>query len=204
MSASFESRVEKARKREAFISYELYRLFKNAISLGLTYQETKCEFKDVISEFPVDGKRADLVVFASRYGRRVEPFLVIEVKVRALDRPGPSMANAVRRVLSYTKRLSPALTLFFAVYDGWTLLTFRDVTPYLIKACGTITDQYKATDLLTGLEEYGYRGKSDSLNNLPKHPDPEFLLKRIMPSVAKVFAKNPQEVEQLIGSWKSL
>jgi hypothetical protein len=152
----------------------------------------------------VNRERADLVVFASKYGRVVEPFLVIEVKVRALDRPGPSTANAVGRAQSYANKLNPALTLFYAVYDGWTLLVFRDVPPYLIKACGAISDQYQAGFLLKGLEEYSYRNKSDSPDTLPKHPDPVFLAKCIMPSVAKVFQKNPQEVDMLVGSWKHL
>jgi len=203
MSVSFETRVEEARKKEAFISFELYRLLRNTILVGLTYQESKCTFKEVIPEFPVDGERADLAVFASRYDRAVEPFSVIEVKVRALDRPGPSMASAVKRALAYARKLSRT-GIFFVAYDGWTLLAFRDVPSYLVKACGTIADQNEAGDLLKGLEEYSYRNKSDSLNSLPRHPDTEFLLKRILPSVAKVFAKNPQEVEQLLGSWKRI
>jgi len=201
MVASFESRAEEARKKEASISYELYRLLKSAIVSGVSYPDTRCEFKDIIPEFLIDGERADLVVVASKYGNPVKPFLVIEVKVRAFNRPGPSTANAARRASSYARNLS-AVPIFYAVYDGWTLLAFRDAPPYLLTVCGTIADQKNAGVLLKGLEEYDYRNKSDLLNTLPKHPDPEFLFKRIMPSVAELFAKTPQDVEQLLGSWK--
>jgi hypothetical protein len=205
MSASFESRIEYSKRKEAYISCELYRLFKNAISAGLTYQETRCEFKDAVPEFSVNSDRADLVIFASRYGSgRVEPFLVIEVRVRALYRPGRSIANAVSRARYYAKKLSTNPAFPFVAYDGWTLLAFRNISPYLIKVCGSIADQYKARDLLVGLEEYSYRGKSDLLDRLPKHPDLEFLTRRVMPSVAKVFAESPQEAERLVGAWRAL
>jgi len=127
----FEDQVKKVKEREAYISYELYRLLKNAVSKGLVYEDSKCEFK-VVPEFPLDEKRADLVVFAARYGESTQPFLVIEVKVRAYGRPGLSMAKAVKRALHYASSLGATITPFLAVYDGWELIIFRNITPYLI------------------------------------------------------------------------
>jgi len=65
----FEEEVRKAREREAYISYEFYRLLKNAISRGLLYRDSGCEFKAVVPEFPIGERRADLVVFAVKYGQ---------------------------------------------------------------------------------------------------------------------------------------
>lgn len=142
--------------------------------------------------------------FAVKYGRSAQPFLVIEVKVRAYNKPGPSMAKAVKRALNYASSLGATVTPFFAVYDGWELMIFKNVTPYLIGAYGSIRDEDQAGNLLLGLEEFSYKSKRDLLNALPKHADPDFLLKRIMPSIAKELAKDPSEAKSLMDSWSQL
>ena len=201
MDSSLEDRIESAREKEAYISFELYRLLRNAISTRLIYEDTKCQFKEVIPEFPVGEKRADLVVFATKYGK-LKPFLVIEVKKRVYERPGPSMAAAVRRALGYATGLDTTPTPLFAVYNGWELIIFRDITPYLIGAYGSIEDQYQAQTLLLGLEEFSYTNKKGLLNRLPKHPDRDFLLKRVLPSAARELAKDSEEVKDLVKSWR--
>jgi len=199
---SFEGQIKDAKEREAYLSFEFYRLLTDAISKGLVYEDTKCKFKEVIPEFPVDAKRADLVVFATKYGGKVQPFLVVEVKMRAYERPGPSIRTALKRALSYAKELDATFTPFFAVYDGWELLVFRNITPYLIGAYAAIKDEYQARHLLLGLEEFSYKDKGDLLNKLPKHADPDFLLKRVMPSIAKDFTRDSSEMETLLKSWR--
>lgn len=198
------NQVAEAKKKEAYIVAELYRLVKNAISHALVYQETKCEFSEVIPEFPVAERRADLVVFASRYGRTPEPFLVVETKVRAYSRPGPSAAAATRSARAYAQKLNMLPSHFFATYDAWNLLVFRDIPPYLIGAFGPISNEHQIRNLLMGLEEYYYKGKSDLLNNLPTPADPEFLVRRVLPSVAGAFTKEPEDKQRLIDSWKRM
>jgi hypothetical protein len=196
--------IEEAKKKEAYISSEFYRLFKNAILLGLTYEETKCMFNEVIPEFPAAKGKADLVVFHSDYGGTAEPFLLIEIKVRAYERPGPSVAAAVRRAKSYAESLNMLPGHFFATYDGWTFLVFRDIPPYLIGAYGEITKEKQIENLLKGLQEYAYKNKLDLLNSLPRPGDPEFLIKRILPSIAKLLATEPEQVSDLVNSWKQV
>lgn len=200
---SVTEEIEKARAREAYICYELYRLVKSALLRGVDYSDSKCKFTEVLPEFPVEKGRADLIVFASKYGGAPQPYLVIETKVRAFSRPGPSVAAAIRKARSYAERLN-MISDFFATYDGWLLLIFRDVQPYFIGAYSTLTNEYEVENLLKGLEECSYKKKFDLLNSLPKAPDREFLIKRIFPSVAKEFAQNVQQQSDLISSWKQL
>jgi len=204
MGFSFKEQIKKVKKREAYISYELYRLLRNVITRGLVYEDSRCEFKEVLPEFPVGDKRADLVVFATKYSRAPQPFLVIEVKVRAYARPGPSMAKAVKRARTYAVNLGATLTPFFAVYDGWELMVFRDIPPYLIGVYGAIKDEYQARDFLLGLEEFSYKGERELLDRLPKHADPDFLIKRILPSIARELARDPSEAERFMKSWLQL
>lgn len=201
MDSSLEDRVKRARETEAYISFEFYRLLSNAISTRLIYEKSGCEFRGVIPEFSISEKRADLVVFAAKYGE-FKPFLVIEVKVRAYSRPGPSTANGVRKALAYATGLSTTPTPFFAIYNAWELMIFQACHPYLIGAYGPIKDQNQARNLLLGLEEFSYTNRRELLGNLPQHPDRDFLLKRVLPSVAKELAKDPQKTEALLKSWR--
>ncbi|MDH5781461.1 MAG: hypothetical protein OEZ07_02700, partial [Dehalococcoidia bacterium] len=105
--------IEKAKASEAYICHEFYRLVKNALSRGVDYPDSKCKFTEVLPEFGVGKGRADLIVFASKYGRAPEPYLVIETKVRALSRPGPSVAAAIRKAKSYAEKLN-MISGFFA------------------------------------------------------------------------------------------
>jgi len=43
----------------------------------LTYTGSRCEFREVISEFPVEDEKADLTVFVSKFGGVIQPFLII-------------------------------------------------------------------------------------------------------------------------------
>ena len=201
---SFENIIDKAKKKEASVAYEFYRLLKNAILSGVSYPETQCEFKDVVPEFPIGDKRADLTILVSKYRKSLEPYLLIEVKARVFNKPGPSIASAIRRTRLYCQKINPTGYPFYAIYDGWSLFIFRDISPYLIAAGGTITDEHQCSCLLRGLEEYSYKSKLDSLAELSKHADPDFLMKRVMPLVAKIFAKDGHEEEQLLGLWKQL
>jgi hypothetical protein len=202
ITPNFEDQIEKAKEKEAYISFELYRLLRNAVSKGLIYEDSNCMFKEVIPEFPIGKERADLVVFVTKSSSRVQPFLVIEVKIRAYARPGPSVAKATKRVLQYATELGATVTPFFAVNDGWQLLIFKNIHPYLVGAYGSINDEYHAKNLLLGLEEFSYKNKRNLLNTLPKHADPDFLLKRIMPSVANQFTKDPEEAKALLKTWR--
>ena len=177
----FKDRIKEAKEREAYISYELYRLLRNAISTGLVYKESRCEFKEILPESPIGDKRANLVVFAAKYSQIIQPYLVIEIKVRTYTRPGPSIAKAVRKAQTYAKNLGVTITPFYSVYDGWELMIFGETSPYLIGIYGAIKDEYQAKNLLLGLEEFSYRNKRELLNRLPKHADPNFLIKHILP-----------------------
>jgi len=198
---NFEDQIRRAKEKEAYTSFELYRLLRSAISHGLTYEDSRCEFKEVIPEFPIGEERADLIVFATRLGGPIQPFLVIEVKMRAYERPGPSLAKAVRRASSYATNLDMPLTAFFAVYDGWELMVFKNITPYLIGIYGAIKDEDQAKNLLLGLEEFFFKGKKDLLDTLPKHMDRDFLFKRIVPSIARELEKDISKAEALVESW---
>ena len=118
MPSGFEDRINRTKERESHISFELYRLLRNTISAGLTYSDSNCEFKDVLPEFPIGKGRADLIVFAVKAYSHIEPYLVIEVKVRAYERPGPSVASAVKKAASYATDLGATIKPFYAVYDG--------------------------------------------------------------------------------------
>ena len=197
----FRNEIEKAKEKEAYISFEFYRLIRNAISRGVVYQDSKCEFIEVLPEFQAGKGRADLIVFASEYAGAPQPYLVIETKVRALSRPGLSAVAALRKARSYAEKLN-MISGFCATYDGWILLIFRDISPYLVGAHGAITNEYEVEYLLKGLEEYSYTNKLDLLSSLPKAVDPEFLIKRVFPSIAREFAQNAQQESELLGSWK--
>ena len=197
------NQIEEGRRKEAYIRAELYRFIKNAISRGLAYRETKCEFIDIIPEFPIGKERADLVVLAVKYGGRPQPYLVLETKVRAYFRPGPSAVRATRTARSYAEKLDMLPSYFFATYDGWTLFVFRDISPYLIGVYGPVTNESHIENLLLGLEEYSYKGKSDLLNNLPKPADPDFIARRVLPSIARQFVQSRDQILSLVGSWKN-
>lgn len=52
-------------------------------------------------------------------------------------------------------RLKPQPTFpSFAVYDGWELMVFRDISPYLIDAYGSIKDEYQARGFLLRLKNF--------------------------------------------------
>lgn len=87
----------------------------------------------------------------------------------------------MRKAQTYAKNLGVTITPFYSVYDGWELMIFGETLPYLIGIYGAIKDEYQAKNLLLGLEEFSYRNKRELLNRLPKHADPNFLIKHILP-----------------------
>lgn len=199
---NLEKTVERAKNRESFAHFELYRLLKNCIVQRPFYEGTKCKFIDVVPEFPIGENRADIVVFVSRYDQtRPEPFLVVELKQRVYSRVGQSTVAALNRALEYSTHLSTTYP-FVAAYDGWTLLLARNVPPYIVAGSGTIADQNQCKNILIGLEEYAYTGKVVTLSTLPKHPDSKFLFRQVLPLVAKRFAKGTEESETLLEKWK--
>jgi hypothetical protein len=204
MIMSLEKAIERAKSREAFVHFELYRLLKNCIVQQPFYQGTKCKFIDVVPEFPVGKDRADIVVFVSRNESTLpELFLVIELKQRVYSRIGQSTVAALNRALDYSSHLSVAYP-FVATYDGWTLLLARNVPPYILAASGAVSGESQCTNILMGLEEYAFTGKSAALSALPKHPDSKFLFKQVLPLVAKRFAKRAEDSEALLEKWKQV
>jgi hypothetical protein len=202
MTMSLKEAIERAKSRESFVHFELYRSLRNCIEQGPFFAGTKCKFIDVVPEFPVAKDRADIVVFVSRYERTLsEVFLVIELKQRVYTRIGQSTVAALNRALEYSSHLSTTYP-FVATYDGWTLLLARGVSPYIIAASGPVSDEGQCKNILVGLEEYAYTGKSTALSALPKHPDSKFLLKQVLPSVAKRFEKRAEDSQALLEKWK--
>jgi hypothetical protein len=183
---------------EAQIAYELYRLLINVISRGLTYN-TYYKFKNAIPEYKAGEGKADLVVTVEAKPED-KPFLVIEVKRRALHRPGPSLASAVRKAREYANRLSAR---FFCVYDGWNGLVFEDLHESLTWVFGPITEESHAQSLLLGLAEWACRNSRETLSRLPPHRDPESLIKLVFPSVAKVFEQH-YSPNELLKTWEQL
>jgi hypothetical protein len=199
----WEEEVKKAKEKEHFIQFELYRLIRNAISHGLEYSPTQCKFIEVLPEFSVKEDRADLVIFIQQYGT-LKPYLVIETKKRVYTKPGPSTSSALRKVRFYAENLGMLPGGFFGIYDGWNLLIFRVIDPYLITATRRILKEDEIKNLLIGLEEYAYTGKSDLLNALPKIPDPDFLTKRVFPSIVKEFIKEEKNRDALLKKWEEI
>ena len=201
VKSMWEEQVKKVKERESFIQFELYRLIGNVISKGLEYSSSQCKFVEVLPEFLVKKDRADIVIFAQKY-RALQPYLIIETKKRVYTRPGTSISLALRRVRSYAEDLEMLPGGFFGTYDGWTLLVFRVIDPYLITAAGKISKEEDVKNLLMGLEEYAYTGKFNLLNALPKIADPDFLIKRVFPSVVKEFMKEEKDREDFLKKWE--
>jgi len=197
---SLEEAIETSKHHESHAHFEFYRLLKNTILQKPTYQNTR--FVDIVPEFPIAIGRADIVVLVSRLDpTKLEPFLIAEMKRRVHYRVGQSMTAAVKRALQYATNISASYP-FAAVHDGWNLLVFRKVPPYLVVGCGAIGTESEARNLLLGLEEYVYTEKMEQLRGLPKHPDPEFLFKQVFRFVAKLFARDSIEAKNLLDKWR--
>jgi hypothetical protein len=175
--------------KEATIRAELYRIISNVIQWGIQGQNYKAV--SVAVEYPIKGKRADLVVFFKyspttqtyrQYGP--DPFLVIETKSR-FKYPSKPLGKATEQVMNYAKNVSAR---FFAVYDGWIFLLFENTRPYLIKLSNFHRmDESIGRNLLVGLLEYYEKGRSEfkTLNYLPKVADGWSFWETILPAVTK-------------------
>lgn len=194
-------------KQEPMIRADFYRALTNSISRGMWGQAIYGEMikghkiSKIAVEYPVNGKKADLVVFRQlKQGKDNYPFLVIETKGRRIY-PALSLARACKQAMNYAKKLN---SNFFAVYDGWNFLLFEIKYPYLIKVSNFLqVDDYIARDILSGLLEFEqYRHEAQSLKKLPKVPDGWSFHQTIMPSIAKILASvTKPDVE---GYWRIL
>ena len=176
--------IEGAKKREAYIDAEFYRVAKNALAAS-KFLETRSYVQEVLPEVPVAGKKADIVVLGKEY-ERTHVLLVVECKQRPLASFGKSYANACKQAWRYSKGLDSA---FFAIYDGWLVFVFRRIFPYLVGVYNAelekeLTEKF-ASSLFVGLMEYSYRSSSQRLDSLPPPRDPQLLKKRILPFLAK-------------------
>lgn len=185
-------------RKEPEIRAELYRVLKNSIEKGISLDNFR--ISKLAVEYPINGKKADLVVFfhapSSSYDSAL---LTIETKGRR-KYPAMSLARASKQVMNYSKKLSCS---FFAVYDGWNFLLFHKYHPHLLKLSSILHfDESIARNLLLGILEHHRNEKSESLKLLPKIPDGWSFQQTILPSIAKMLASitNPE----LEDSWKIL
>ena len=188
------------REKESYIGAELYRILKNSLAL-VGKHSSNFVLEDVIPQYPVDENKADFVVICNAY-RQTKPFLVIETKQRAYTRIGPSYTNATKQAKKYAEQLEAR---YFGIYDGWMLMVFDSISPYLIgvySACvNTTLNEVFTKNLLLGLLDLYYSGKKNGLNRLSKFGDVDFLWKKILPSVAKMFIKEQaQELKEKYGT----
>jgi len=208
--------VDRARKREAYIASELYRALKNSLRY-IGKHRSGWVLKDVIPEYPVGDKKADLVVVGA-LGRHLSPLLVVEIKQRVFTRIGPSYVSAAKQAMSYARQLD---SKYFAVYDGWILLLFSTIYPYLLGAYHIPVDKLDeslAKDLLEGLLDLSYSRKRDMLDRLPRFSDVDFLRRKVLPFLARALAETrvrelkdvgieaseDEEREKLLKEWEEI
>ena len=189
--------------REPAIRAELYRVLKNSIERDISFGDSR--ISGLAVEYPIDGKKADLVVF---YQYNLLPaeyaFLIIETKGRR-KYPATPLAKATRQAMKYAEKLN---SIFFAVYDGWNFLLFEMSRPYLIKLSNFLRiDESIARNLLLGLLEFRQkRYEAESLEGLPKVADGWSFWQTILPSIAKSLAsittpELPEAWKRLNGQW---
>lgn len=188
--------------KEPAIRAELYRVLKNSIQRGISCEDRK--ISRIAVEYPVQGKKADLVVFhvSKSYNENQQPLIVIETKAR-FKHPAMPLARATKQAMDYAEKLR---SVFFAVYDGWNFLLFMRRSPYLIKLSNFLhVDESIGRNLLLGLLEFGYGWgikRDETLERLPKIPDGWSFHQTILPSIAKSLASitNPK----LEDYWETL
>jgi hypothetical protein len=185
---------------ERQIQADLYCKIREAISF---FEQGKPMRKISGKELPIDknsftvkvevdvpqetSKKADIVIFKNN-----SPFLVIEVKTRALTQPGNSLTSASKQVKDYAiKFQSP----FSAVCDGWIFIlykTYRNFWP--IDIYGYQEELAFIENLLSGLVSIDTKflpdlitidSKNKFLTQLPKVPDLSLINKKIKPILEK-------------------
>ena len=183
MILGFEE-IRRIKRREPYISYDFYRVAKSALSYA-SYQPNGWVLNEVLPEVSAVEGRVDLVIIGKQY-QRDRILLIVECKQRVFNRPGPSYASATEQGWRYAKKLD---SRFFLIYDGWMLLAFQRINPYLVGSYSAEIDnelnQDFVTNLLVGLMEFEYSNKTERLSRLPKIRDPDFLEKKILPSISK-------------------
>ena len=161
---------------------------KSAISVS-RFPATMSSLEEVLPEFVIGDKIADFVLVGKEYDRRAM-FLVVEIKQRPLTTFGVSYSNATKQALVYAKKLQ---SRFFAVYDGWLIFVFQPTYPYLLGIYNAELEkeltQSALADLFVGLMEFKYANKRERLGRLPRPRDPELVKQRILPTLARTFAK---------------
>lgn len=171
---------------------EFSRVAKN-VAQSVASPSDHWALEHVLPEVPIGQGKADLVLAGKNYGRTAI-LLVVEFKQRPLTTFGPSYASAARQAWHYAEKVG---SRFYAVYDGWVLLLFQTYPPYLIGVYNAELDK-ELTDsmlreFLLGLMEYISRNQSQRFNGLPRPRDPVLLKRRVLPSIAKAFAKAEKE-----------
>jgi len=206
----YEEFIEGLKKKERYIQYEVYRIFKNAIKYGVTYAKDSYQevFTEIIPEVPIkvdEGReeRTDLVVFSRQFGN-LEPKLIIETKQRVFQQPGKSLAAYSRKVKNYAERLN---VWYYAIYDGYYWFLFSRVDPLLLVKVlaikvGETLDESFAKDVMMAVAEISYTNERRYFKELDRYsiPDMEFIERKILPSLAKSF--KPAEWKELVIKWK--
>lgn len=174
---------------ERQVQADLYCILRNAIEHSYQTEPMRREGREgrvlgdidnVEVEVPIDAsERADVVVF-----KKEEPFLVIEVKKRAFTQPGRSLAAASKQVYKYARKLQSP---FSAVCDGWIFIlykTYRNFRPLTIVGYNS-TDTYAINLLSELLANEGSSAYAFVNSKLPQVPDPDFVMRRIIPVIER-------------------
>lgn len=180
-----EVNIQDAKKKEAYIAMEFFRIAKNALNQSKS-PEARTSLEEVLPEFSIGSGYADLLLLVKSYGK-VAPWMIVECKQRTLTKPGVSYANAMMQAWKYAEILP---VRFLAVYDGWLILVFQRVYPYLVGVYSCELDkdlnETMISDLLIGLMEHDYYGSqgSNRLSRLSKPHDLRFLEEKILPPIS--------------------
>jgi hypothetical protein len=174
-------------------------------------------FMHVIPEFQISKEdRVDLLITAEYY-KNFRPFILFECKRRPFQMPGPSYARALyRQGMRYASKLDMQ---YLAVYDGWVIILAKRSYPFLLGIFdatmgGTLTPQMMR-DLLAAVRELE-DNKSTQLKQLirsSRPKDPEFISRRVLPSIGKELVRGEKEgvpigetekgkIDHLVNQWR--
>jgi hypothetical protein len=190
--------------------------FGNPHSDGSTLLEGEnFSIAEVVPEFKISEEdRADLLVTALEHNN-TRPFLLIECKVRAVSRLGPSYANAFLQAARYAKAL---LLQHFAVFDGWILILGKSSYPYVLgiydaKIPEALTPAFMR-ELLHGIRKFESENKTDELQTLQAHSSPrdtEMISSQVLkPMARRIMWKekgsepDTTQVEILVKNWRNM
>lgn len=201
-----EIKFEKIKDQESYIHHEVYRVFKNAINIGIIYKKDSWEekFIEILPEVKLSEKeRVDLLIYSSKQSFSPEPRLVIEIKKRVFTNPGISFAKIAKKTGRYAERLG---INHYIVYDGYYWFLFSQSDPYLLKVL-TIEKDKKlqesfATNVLLAIAEISYTSDRTYFQQLVTRyslEDKQFVKIKILPALAKSLGGT--KWEELINYW---